>query len=238
MKSKSWSIVKPEDFEVDNKNYRINGKDYNRVTQVLGIIAKPGITSWAARVGRKKVEAIIKRRCDLGTVVHNLFERTLKGESFNLGNYEQEIQNDLNLFDEFKINTCLEPEALEQNIWSNKYGYAGTMDYVGEYKSHTKYMVKGHKAKFMKGARVVGDWKTSADIYPQYWMQLAAYICAFEELTGEKLEGAFIAQFRNGKIRVKEMTYDELMLEFKGFLHALGLYSCTNKKGIWSNVKR
>jgi len=238
MNKKSWSIVKPEDFEVDSKNYRINGKDYARVTQVLNIIAKPGITSWAARVGRKKVEAIIKRRCDLGTIVHNLFERTLKGESFNLGNYEKEIQDDLNLFDEFKINTCLEPEALEQNIWSNKHGYAGTADYIGQYKSFAKYLVRGHKSKFIKESRVIGDWKTSADIYPQYWLQMAAYIMAFEELTGVKLEGAFIAQFRNGKIRVKEMTYDELVLEFKGYLHALGLYECENKKGIWSNVKR
>jgi hypothetical protein len=67
---------------------------------------------------------------------------------------------------------------------------------------------------------------------------MAAYVVAFEKLTGIKLDGAFIAQFRNGRIRVKEMTYDELMLEFKGFIHALGLYECENKKGIWSNVKR
>jgi len=230
MSKKSWSIVKPDDFDVDNKNYRIDGKDYNRVTQILNIIAKPGITSWAARVGRKKVEAVIKRRCDLGTTVHNLFERTLKGESFNLGNYETEIQTDLNLFDEFKINTCLEPEALEQNVWSNEYEYAGTIDYVGEYQSCAKYMVRGHKTKFAKGARVLGDWKTSADIYKTYWLQAAAYLVAFEELTGIKLAGAFIVQFRNGKIRVKEMTYDELMVEFEAFKHALGLYRWEHKK--------
>ena len=107
--SKKWSIVEPKDFEVTSKNYRFNGKEYVRVTQSLNIISKPGITSWAARVGRKKVEAVIARRCDLGTTVHNLIERTLKGDTFNLGTYEKEIQTDMILFDEFKVNTCLTP---------------------------------------------------------------------------------------------------------------------------------
>lgn len=225
-----WKIILPEDFEVDGKNYRIEGKKYPRVTQILNIIAKPGITSWAARVGRKKVEAVIARRCELGTTVHNLIERTLKKQSFNLGTYEKEIQTDMTLFDEFKINTCLEPEGLEQNLWSNKHGYAGTADYIGQYKSFLKYMVRGHKAKFTKEARVLGDWKTSADIYKGYWLQMAAYIVAFEELTGERLEGAFIVQFRNDKIRVKEKTYAELMEEFKVFLHAFAVYKWEHKK--------
>jgi len=228
--SKKWSIVEPKDFEVDSKCYRFAGKQYFRVTQILNIIAKPGIVAWSARVGRRKVEAVIKRRCELGTTVHHLFELTLKGESFNLGNYETEIQTDLNLFDEFKINTCLVPEALEQHLWSNKYGYAGTADYLGEYKSFKKYMVRGHQTKFADGARVIGDWKTSADIYKTYWLQMAAYLVAFEELTGIKLAGAFIVQFRNGRIRVKEMTYDELMVEFEAFKHALGLYDWEHKK--------
>jgi hypothetical protein len=238
MTKKSWSILLPKDFESTNSEYHLNDRDYSRVTAVLNIIAKPGIRAWAARVGKKKVEAVLKRRCEIGSIVHNLFELDLKGKSFNLGNYQSEIQEDMGLFDEFKINVCLEPEGLEQRLWSNIHGYAGTADYLGKYKSFLKYLVRGHKPKFTKESRVIGDWKTSADIYPHYWMQLAAYVVAFEELTGIKLDGAFIAQFRNGKIRVKEMTYDELMLEFKGFIHALGLYECENKKGIWSNVKR
>lgn len=238
MNKASWSIVLLKDFESTPKEYHLQGKIYSRVTTILNVIAKPGVRNWMAKVGRKKVEAITKRRCDLGTTVHHLFELTLKGKSFNLGNYEAEIREDLNLFDEFQINTCIEPEALEQRVWSNKHGYAGTADYIGNYKSFIEYLVRGHKAKFTKESRVIGDWKTSADIYPQYWLQMAAYIVAFEELTGEKLDGAFIAQFRNGKIRVKEMTYDELMLEFKGFLHALGLYNWERKVGIWSNAKR
>ena len=230
MTKKSWSIVEPKDFEVTNKNYRFNNKEYVRVTQSLSIINKPGIVAWSARVGRKKVEAIMTKRCNLGTLVHNLFERTLKGEKFNLGTYEKEIQEDLNLFDEFKINTCLSPEALEQRLWSNKHGYAGTADYIGEYQSFKKYLVRGWKANFPDGAKVIIDWKTSADLYKTYFLQLAAYIVAFEELTGVRLDGGVLVQFRNGKIRVKEMTYDELMVEFEAFKHALGLYNWEHKK--------
>lgn len=238
MSKKAWSILLPKDFVSTDLEYHLNGRDYSRVTASLNIIAKPGIRAWAAREGKKKVEAVLKRRCEIGTIVHRLFEWTLKGKKFNLGNYEAEIRTDLNLFDEFVMNTYIDPEALEQRVWSNTHGYAGTADYIGKYKSFDKYLVRGHKAKFTKESKVLGDWKTSADIYPQYWLQMAAYVVAFEELTGIKLGGAFIAQFRNGKIRVKEMTYDELMLEFEGYLHALGLYDWQRKQGIWSNVKR
>jgi len=226
-----WQIVVPEDFEVDSKSYRLEGKNYIRVTQVLSVIAKPGITAWSARVGRKKVETVLKRRCDLGTLVHNLFERTLKGEAFNLGTYEKEIQEDLELFDEFRINTCKEAEGLEQRVWSNKYGYAGTLDFLGNYKSNKKYIVRGHEAKFEKGARVILDWKTSASIYPTYFLQLAAYVKAFEELTGQKVDGAAVVQFRNNKIRIREKTYKELMDIWEVWEAALTLYKWEHTKG-------
>jgi len=211
-----WQIVTPKEC------YRFNGKQYVRVTQSLNIIAKPGITSWAARVGRKKVEAVIARRCNLGTTVHNLIERTLKGESFNLGNYEKEIQIDMNLFDEFRINTCLEPEALEQRLWSNKHGYAGTADAIA------------HKSRFDNGAHVILDWKTSADLYNSYWLQIAAYIKAFEELTKIKLDGGVLVQFRNSKIRIREKTYKELIELFEVYKNALAVYKWEHKLGKWA----
>ena len=232
--TKKWSIIEPKDFEVSSKNYRFNNKDYIRVTQSLSIISKPGVVAWSARVGRKKVEAVLKRRCDLGTIVHNLFERTLKGEKFNLGTYEKEIQEDLNLFDEFKINTCLSPEALEQRLWSNKHGYAGTCDAIGTYKTFKKYLIRGHKSRFDKESHVILDWKTSKNLYDSYWLQLSAYTVAFEELTNIKLDGGVLVQFRDGRIRVREKTYKELIELFKAYKCALELYRWQHKLGKWA----
>ena len=53
---------------------------------------------------------------------------------------------------------------------------------------------------------------------------MAAYIVAFEELTGIKLEGAVLVQLRYGKIKVYEKTYDELKLLFNVYKSVLVLY--------------
>jgi hypothetical protein len=59
---------------------------------------------------------------------------------------------------------------------------------------------------------------------------MASYIKIFEEMTGIRPDGAFIAQFRNGVVKVEEKTYDELERYFDAMLHCIELYKHT--KGI------
>lgn len=219
-----WKIDIPEECFVSKQYYLIQGKKFVRVTSSLSVIAKPGLLTWFQRVGEREAKRIVETRQVLGTKVHKLIELTLQGKTINLDNYEQEIKENLLLFEEFKKQSALVPEALEQRLWSTKYNYAGTCDYVGYYKTPKDFLVRGHEAKFTEKSFVLGDWKTSRDIYPEYWLQLAAYVVAFEELTGIKPDGAFIVQFRYGKIRVKEMTYDELIELFEVYKAVLKLY--------------
>lgn len=220
-----WKIEVPEEMFVSKQYYLIKGKKFVRVTSSLSVIAKPGLLTWFQRVGERESKRIIETRQVIGTKVHKLIELNLRGESIDLENYEQEIKESLLLFTEFKKQSKLQPEALEQRLWSTQYGYAGTCDYIGYYQTPKDFLVRGHTAKFSTKSFVLGDWKTSRDIYPEYWLQLAAYIVAFEELTGIKPDGAFIVQFRYGKIRVKEMTYDEIMELFEIYKAVLTLYA-------------
>ena len=227
--TKSWKILESEDYTSTHKEYNIDGKKYIRVTRSLSIIGKPGLMSWFASVGRKKADAIIKNRQNLGTKVHKLIELKLKKKPLYLNKlpkdeFNDEVKLDMKLFAAFNKEAELQAEALEQHLWSNKYRYAGTADFIGRYLSPIRFLVRGHKPKFLKSSLVVGDWKTSRTIYPEYWLQLAAYCMAFKELTGIKLDGAFIVQFRFGRVKVKEKTYDELMVEFEAYKHALALY--------------
>ncbi len=219
-----WKIDIPEEMFVSKQYYLIKGKKFVRVTSSLSVIAKPGLLTWFQRVGEREANRIIKTRQELGTKVHKLIELTLKGNKIDLSNYENEIKENLLLFSEFCKQSKLKPEALEQRLWSIKHGYAGTCDYIGYYKTPEDFLVRGHDAKFKESSFVLGDWKTSRDIYPEYWLQLAAYVFAFEELTGIKAAGAFIVQFRYGKIRVKEMTYEELRELFEVYKSVLHLY--------------
>lgn len=214
---KSWKIEIPNDSYVDRKDYTINGHKYSRVTRVLGIIAKHGLAAWYRKVGEKRAKQIIETRQVIGTKTHKLFELMLQKKKFDLSTYEEEIQDNVALFKDFKKNTKLVPHAMEQKLWSNKHKYAGTADYIGMYTSYPDYLIRGHEARFPKGALVVGDWKTSKAIYKDYWLQLAAYVWAFYELTGIKVEGAFIAQFRFGKLKIDEKSWDELIEIFEAF---------------------
>jgi hypothetical protein len=227
--TKSWKILEPKDYTSTHKEYNIDGKKYIRVTRSLSIIGKPGLMSWFASVGRKKADAIIENRQNLGTKVHKLIELKLKGKPLYLSKlsdneFDAEVTLDMKLFAAFNKEAELQAEALEQHLWSNKYRYAGTADFIGRYLSPIRFLVRGHKPKFLKSTQVVGDWKTSRTIYPEYWLQLAAYCMAFKELTGIQLGGAFIVQFRFGRVKVKEKTWDELMVEFEAYKHALALY--------------
>ncbi len=241
---KKIKIDKPEIFVSPNE-YKINGKSYYRVTATLGVISKHRLRSWMGRIGYKKANQILETRQAIGTHVHKLIENLLKGKQINLGSYEKEIQDGLKEFKKFAKLSKLKPQGLEQNLWSNEYGYAGTADYIGYYTSCEEYLVatiKNHKRvkepKFAQTALVIGDWKTGKDIYPTYWLQLAAYVNAFEELTGIKVAGVFIARIRDGKISIKEKAYDELMKEFPAYLAALTLYEWRYKKGKFAFLKK
>lgn len=226
-----WKIIESKDYTSTSKEYNINGKKYIRVTKSLSIIGKPGLMSWFASVGRRQADAVIKNRQILGTKVHKLIERKLKGESLKEDlaalpdtAFGEEVKTDITLFDAFNKEAKLKAESLEQHLWSNEHRYAGTADYIGKYTTPERFLVRGHKGRFPKSVLVIGDWKTSRSIYPEYWLQLAAYVQAFYELTGIKVDGAFIVQFRFGKVKVREKNWDELMELFEVYKHALALY--------------
>jgi hypothetical protein len=222
--SEKWKIVIPKEFEVTNNEYNIDGKKYFRVTSTLGIIAKHRLMNWMKKVGEKEANQILATRQALGITVHKLIELTLKDEAYNLGTYETEIQEGLCKFYEFRTLADLKPDALEQRLWSNKFGFAGTCDYIGGYKTPDKFLVRTQTPKFKNGGYIIGDWKSGKDIYPSYWLQVAAYAMAFYELTGIKVDGAFVCQIHGGKLRIKEMTWKELEEQFRIYTHVIEVY--------------
>lgn len=155
------------------------------VTSVLGMLPKPFLQHWAAKVvaeyatdnlgelvglrlrgDRQGVVDYLKgspRRdtasaAETGSAVHDLFERVAKGEP--VGRVHPEYRQFLDHFDEFLKE--FEPEFvfLEETVWSDTHDYAGSFD---------AYAVIG-------GERVFLDWKTTrSGVHPEVALQLAAY---------------------------------------------------------------
>ncbi len=99
----------------------------------------------------------------------------------------------------------------EQVVFSRKYMFCGTMDFICKY----------------KGKKYIGDLKTSSGIYPEMVMQAAAYRCAREEeYPKEKYRGQLVIRIGRedgvvevGICRGKKNYRNHL----RGFVYALHL---------------
>jgi len=208
MQEKNWDIKTPSEFICEDNYYLIKGVRYSRVTRINSIIDKPELRAWYQKTGAVKAKEILKTRSSFGSTVHKLIEITLLGNEIS-ENYDSFILESINIFNKWLTKNKLLPQSLEQHLWSDKYKYAGTCDFIG----------------ICNNKFVIGDWKTSKGIYPEYWLQLSAYVMAFEEQTGLKLDGAFILQIRDGEYRFEEKTRDDLIKLFTVFLAAQVVYN-------------
>jgi len=102
---------------------------------------------------------------DVGSEVHNAIEKCLKNEPFGLTSLQAE-----NAFDAFlawKCDVDLQPLALEQTVWGER--WAGTADCIC----------------LLKGKKYVIDWKTSKAFYmTEMGAQIAAYRSCIPDVVG------------------------------------------------------
>jgi len=166
---------------VDNAHvYKIGNMKSVGITTILGA-TKPeednaNLQDWKEKTNIRwgtPANYIFKTSGPIGTDVHNMCEKYLKGEDYtpnftisrghfyNLKEYLDKIDN---------------IRVLEKRIYSEKLGIAGTVDCVAEY----------------NGVLSVVDFKTKRSKRKEEWMldiflQVTAYKIMFEDLTGIKI---------------------------------------------------
>lgn len=173
---------KPLVFNSGNHTYRWDGKIVNSVTSILGILNKPALVHWAANMavdhllafpddyeGARKAHTTKKEdAADIGKIVHNYAEKILTGKSVKLPE-DPKARRGATAFEKWAKEHKLEPFDLERRIMSLEHNYAGTTDYWGK----------------VNGRLAILDFKTSAGMYPEFWLQTAGYEHAIvEELYG------------------------------------------------------
>ena len=172
------------------------------VTKVIGILDKPALLSWAARITaeylinlipdiksgdlvlspedaknlfyKAKAEAsrIRDEAADIGTKTHEAIEDYLKTKKKPKG-LEPEVQKTFNAFIAFAKEMKLGEIIESEKILYSTYGYAGRMDILA-YLGGKKYLI---------------DVKTSKGFYKEMPLQLSAYCAAYEEMTKNKITG-------------------------------------------------
>jgi hypothetical protein len=159
------------------RDYRLaDGTPVSGVTTILNNVGwkTPGLVWWAFRLAKEHPELRtpydeLDRAADIGTVVHRAIELILHGlpdaegerhleENLDSGQLVQ-AENCLLAFYQWRDGVKLEVTDTEVALVSERYRYGGTLDYAG---------VVGM-------GRVLLDLKTASGIYPDTWVQLAAY---------------------------------------------------------------
>jgi len=223
-------------FEAYGHKYTINGKKVISVTSALNIISKPALVGWAARMASEYASAQIepgksydevqlstifegaksahwKKKVDagnLGTFVHNWVEDFINGKKPTLPvnkGLKEAVQRFLDWQKKHKVEFLLS----EQQVYSKKYNYTGTLDFICK----------------IDGKMYIGDLKTSSGIYPEMLIQTAAYRFAREEeYPDEKYAGQVIVKVgkEDGELEVAAIRDDKWYSKMLvGFISALKL---------------
>jgi hypothetical protein len=144
------------------------------VTTILGILDKPELDAWRAKVGPEYALKRQQESSNRGKTIHKLVENTIEGREAKPDNEDQkEMLDGYSAWIKKYQPTNLESEVF---VYSETHKYAGTLDIRCR----------------LNGELWIIDTKTSRRIEPEYGLQLAAYEQASYELIGEHAKTAIL----------------------------------------------
>lgn len=214
--------------------YLIDDVEYDRISRVLDIIAKPGLDKWKREKGFIKADEIMRESQMLGKHVHAMVEEFNRGKDPWNGFWFTETNRPIWL----KVNgDRLEPYyrgyaqwfeqrvrqviMIERTVWSPTHGYAGTFDTFAE--------LKGRDGEYdYEGKLALLDNKTSKYLSWVYRLQLAAYeLAALEQelIPDVDLRGiVFLSSKTPGTCRLVPYAPDTYLRDRAVWLGTLDLY--------------
>jgi len=215
-------IPQPHEIKVVRGHYIVDGYKYPRVTSILKVINKPALLEWYGKMGTKEAKEFTQLRAEFGTLLHKHIEELVQLEDDELN---REIPNILKRYENEEMRGCIlswlnwkkdkqfgqrQTEAL---IISKKHGYAGTLDFYGK----------------VNNSLFLADWKTSKDVYPEYFLQMSAYAEGIFEMTGMYPEYAgVVALHGDGSFIYKYINKKQLKDFFEVFKACKTIYHWQN----------
>jgi hypothetical protein len=232
-----------------------NGEEYPSVTTILSVIAKPALIAWSAKVERELVTSVsaqlyediattprmskiaylntlaarlgkerahtkeMTKAGDIGSQAHSLIEWNLKASLMYEAGPSPHVTDKATwafmAWEDWKKSVDLKPVYIEQTVFSETHGYAGTMDLLAE----------------VNGVLTVLDWKTGKAIYPEAYLQNAAYRHALREMNhGDAVQGLIVRLPKldtDPEFEVRECPAEKDCMEV--FLNAKKLWEWSHK---------
>lgn len=202
-----------------------DGLEVPSVTTVLSILNKPFLAKWANIMGfkRQKVEDILERKANIGSLVHKMIECFLLNKMYiwtgpPAGKFIMAAF--LNSFINWKKNHSVKPLFMEQQMVSSRFG--GTIDFYG----------------VVDDKKTILDFKTSKKSYPSMFLQLAAYCIMLEE-AGYEVEQVAIINLSEKSFQEKFMNRNQLQHYIDSFEILVEFFHAwfeLNKKDGWGSI--
>lgn len=178
------------------------GDRYIGVTTALGIIVEKGLVNWFKSTSKNAQKKKLKKALDHGSKVHAIVENDSKG-------IKQEVEPEhlahLEEWHRLKEKHGIKVEHAEMTVHSEEFGYAGTLDMLGEF----------------EGKRVLMDLKTGRGYSIATGHQLAAYKYAYELMSGERDLGMVGIHIPSDGRPSKTFKYKNYDYCFRCFIAAL-----------------
>ena len=176
--------------------YTVNGRPMVSITSVTSYWNKHIFVDWRKRIGEAEANRITKRATSRGTATHSLIENHLLNKDVE---FDKPSPKMLFLQAKETLKNINNIYALEESLYSEELGVAGTVDCIAEY----------------NGELSIIDFKTAEKPKPRDWIenyfvQAAAYACMFFERTGIPVKKlVIIMTCENGEVTVYE-EYDKI----------------------------
>ncbi len=205
------------------------------------------LTSLQQRLGTEKAnKKLLERAGDIGSQVHALIEWTMRTKLLQKVGPSPAITDQaqwaFQAWEHWRDSIDLRPIAIEQTVWSEEHGYAGTMDLLAELNGDvtaTDYLSGEHVTHSFRETLAVIDWKSGKRIYQESFLQNAAYRHAIREMGhGDPKVGLIV---RLPKVAT-DPTFDVMWCpdeteSFDNFLHAKRLWEWAQKHDKWLQKK-
>lgn len=198
------------------KGYFLSNGD--RVPSVTTVISRfkdsGGLIHWAWKLGMegKDYRKVRDEAANAGTMAHEAVEHWIHGQPVSFEGEPdvcKRAETAFNAFLEWADQTQLNVTHTEIPMVSERYKFGGTPD-----------------ALVIRGKRGMGDWKTSARVYPEYLVQLAAYGQLWDENHPDDpiLGGFHLLRFDKEYGDFHHHYWAELDAAWHAFLHLRELY--------------
>jgi len=191
----------------------LSGRVLPSVTQVLRLLARPGLVEWAYQLGLRRIplHQAVEESSQIGTDVHALIARFFQDGQGNADDPDlrPELLHPLELFLSWYVDYSPAPVYVEAPFIDAELGFGGTVDLVAS----------------ISGSLELIDFKTSASIHDEHLYQLAAYDHLLAA-HGIDVSRARIVQLSRHLDRYREqiVSKSELRLRFQVVAHLLHIH--------------